>query len=312
MALSDQEVVHNLALGRISEFGVEDTTASRALKQNQLCIRYFDQSRDITLRSHPWNEAKDRVIIAQDSDDAVFGYDRQYTPATNSLRTLSVNDILGADPRNRASGVHGWEVENGKILANAGEAPQTWATSRKYVDGEFVSETARVWVTSTAYVIGEFVQNSGLVYQVLIAHTSDTIANDVTAGNLEAGVQGSTGTYEVLVSHISDTILNDIASGNIQATGSESRVIYVEYIFQLTTISSWSSNLKEAVATQLAIKVEPGITGDPEANTKLINEFERLTMPKARSVDGAEGKPKPIFNSSWKRSRTFGTIGSRW
>ncbi len=311
MALSANEVIHNLALGRIGEFGVEDTTASRALKQNQLCVRYFDQARDITLRAHPWNEAKKRIIIAQDSDDAVFGYDRQYTVPTDCLRVLSVNDVVGADPRNRSAGIYAWEVENAKILANAGEAPQTWATDTKYVNGEFVSATAVVWATGTAYIEDQFVQNGGLVYQVLVDHTSDTIVNDIASLDLAAGVQGSTGTYEVLVSHISDTLLTDVASSDIEAVASESRVIYVEYIYQLTTTSLWSSNLTEAVATQLAIKVESGITGDPEANTKLINEFERLTMPKARSMDGAEGKPKPIFNSQWKRARSSGTFGGR-
>ena len=312
MALSSQEVIHNLALGRIGEFGVEDTTASRALKQNKLCIRYFDQARKLTLRAHPWNEAKDRVIIAQDSDDAVFGYDRAYTPATDSLRTWRVNDELGSDTRNKASGVFNWEVEKGKILSNAGEAPQTWATDTKYVDGEFVSEKASAWVTGTAYIADQFVQNSGLVYQVLLDHTSSSIAADVAALKLAAGVQGSTGTFEVLVSHISDTTLADVAAGNIEAVASEARVIYVEYIFDLTTTSLWSTNLTEAIATQLAIKVEPGITGDPEANDRLINEFERLTMPKARSMDGAEGKPKSIFNSQWIRSRSAGTFGGRF
>ncbi len=311
MALSAAEVVHNLALGRIGEASVEDTTASRALKQNLLCIRYYDQALYITLRAHPWNEAKKRVVIAEDSDAPVFGYDRQYTQPTDSLRVLSVNDITGADTRNRASGIHAWEVENGKILANAGEAPQTWATNTKYVDGEFVSATAVVWATGTAYIEDQFVRDGGLVYMVLDDHTSTTIAADIAALDLQAGVQGSTGTYEVLVSHISDTLLADVASSDIASVGSESRVIYIEYIYQLTTTSSWSSNLTEAVATQLAIKVEPGITGDPEANTKLINEFERLTMPKARSMDGAEGKPKPIFNSQWLRARSSGTMGSR-
>ncbi len=309
MALSAQEEVHNLALGRIGEFGVEDTTASRALKQNQLCIRYFEQAQDTTLRAHPWNEAKKRVIIAQDSDKPVFGYDRSYTLPTGSLRILSVNDRLGSDRRNRADGVNDWEVENSKLLSNAGVIPQTWGTNIKLVDGEFVSSTALNWTTSTAFIIDQFVKDGGLVYLVLVDHTSSTIASDVTAGNLQAGVQGSVGTYEVLVSHISDTILTDVASGNIEATGSEFRVVFVEYIFQLTTISSWSSNLKEAIATQLAIKVLPGIKNDDEGKIELINEFESLTMSKARSVDGAEGKPKPFFNSSWIRSRSSGTRG---
>ena len=306
MALSAAEVIHNLALGRIGEFEVEDTAASRALKQNLLCIRYYDQALYITLRAHPWNEAKKRVIIAQDSDDAVFGYDRQYTPPTDCLRVLSVNDAIGAEPKNRAAGIYSWEVENGKILSNAGKAPQTWATDTKYVDGEFISATAVTWATSTAYIEDQFVKDGDLVYLVLADHTSSTIAADITAGDLQAGVQGSTGTYEVLVSHISDTLLADVASADIEAVGSESRVIYVEYIYELTTTSSWSSNLTEAVATQLAIKIEPGIAGNIEVNSKLLNEFERLTMPKARSMDGAEGKPKPIFNSQWIRARSSG------
>lgn len=310
MALSGQEIIHNLALGHIGEFQVEDTTASRALKQNQLCIRYYDQARDITVTGHPWNEAKDRVIIAQDDDKPIFGYDRQYTKPSDALRILLVNDSLGADVRNNASSVDAWEPEADKILANAGETPQTWVTNRKYVNGEFVASTARIWATGTAYVEDEFVKDGSLVYQVLVDHTSDTIANDVTAGNLAAGITGSTGTYEVLVSHISDTILADIASANIEAVASEARIIFVEYIFQLTDTTKFTPTLKEAIAQQLAIKVYPGILGTTDGTNDMISRFEQLTLPKARSVDGAEGKPKPIFSSEWIRARQSGTIGA--
>ncbi len=309
MALTAQEVIHNLALGYVGEYEVEDTSASRALKQNQLCIRYYDQARDLALASHPWNEAKKRVIIAQDADNPIFGYDRVYTRPSDALRILSVNDSVGSDQRNKADGVKAWEIENQKILSNAGETPQTWATNTKYVDGEFVSDTAVTWATSTAYVEDQFVKSSALVYQVLIAHTSDTIANDVTAGNLAAGITGSTGTYEVLVSHISDTILNDIASGNISADASEARIVFVEYIWQLTDTTKFSPNLTEAISVQLAIKIITSLTNDTKGKVDLINEFERLTMPKARSVDGAQGTPKPIFSSEWIRSRTVGTRG---
>lgn len=309
MALTGEEEIYNLALGYIGEYKVEDTAASRLLKQYTLCSRYYDQARDLALKSHPWNEAKKRVIIAQDDDNPIFGYDRQYTKPTDSLRVLSVNDSLGADQRNKADGIRAWEVENQKILSNAGEIPQTWATNTKYVDGEFVSSTAVTWVTGTSYVADQFVKNSTLVYQVLVDHTSDTISNDVTAGNLATGITGSTGTYEVLVSHISDTILTDIASANISATASEARIIFVEYIYQLTDTTKFSEDLKNAIAQQLAIKVITPLTNDTKGKIDLINEFERLTMPKARSVDGAERTPKPIFSSEWIRSRTQGTRG---
>ncbi len=308
MALTGTELIFNLALGHVGEYQVLE--GQTTTKQYELCSRYYDQARDLALKSHPWNEAKVRIIIAQQSDDPLFGYDRKYSKPSDSLRILSVNDSIGADQRNNAFGINAWEVEGDYILSNAGEIPQTWATNTKYVDGEFVSSTAVNWATGTSYVADQFVKDGSLVYQVLADHTSDTIANDVTAGNLAAGITGSTGTYEVLVSHISDTILNDISSANISAVASEARIIFIEYIFQLTDTTKFSSSLKEAIGEQLAIKVITGLTNDTKGKVDLINKFERLTMPKARSVDGAEGTAKPIFNSEWIRSRTAGT--RRW
>ena len=309
MALSGQELVHNLSLGLIGEYQVEDTAASRALKQNLLCIRYYDSARDLALRSHPWNEAKKRVILVQATDETIFGYDRRYALPTDSLRILSVNDTIGSDVRNRVGGVKAWEVEDGEIYSNAGEIPQTWVANTKYVDGEFISAIAVVWATGTAYIADQFVKDNGLVYQVLVDHTSSTIAADITSADLQAGVKGSTGTYEVLVSHISDTLLTDVSAGNIQAVGSESRVIYVEYIYQLTDTTKFSINLEEVISVQLAIKILPGIKNDPKGKAELINEFERLTMPHARSIDAAEGKPKKIHSSSWLRARNGGAGG---
>ncbi len=253
MALTGTELIFNLALGHVGEFQVEE--GATTTKQYELCNRYYEQSRDLSLKSHPWNEAKKRIIVAQDDDKPLFGYDRKYTIPTDSLRVLSVNNSLGADQRNNADAVNAWEVENQKLLSNAGEVPQTWSTNTKFVNGEFVSSTAVNWATGTAYVVDQFVKNGSLVYQVLVAHTSDTIANDITSENLAAGITGSTGTYEVLVSHISDTILNDIASDNIEAVASEARIVFIEYIFQLTDTTKFSSNLKEAIGEQLAINV---------------------------------------------------------
>lgn len=309
MALTGEETIYNLGLGHTGEYQVlEGQTDS---KQYELCSRYYDQARDLALRSHPWNEAKKRVIIAQDADEPIFGYDRQYTQPTDCLRVLSVNDSLGADRRNRAAGVRDWEPENGKILANAGETPQTWVTNTKYVAGEYVSTTARTWVTSTSYIVGEYVTDGTTAYEVLVAHTSDTIANDVTSGNLQTGVTGTTGSYSVPTTYTSGaTVLIDVTASSLTAVGSVARIIFVEYIFQLTDTTKFSSNLKEAIGEQLAIKVITGLTNDTRGKVDLINKFENLTLPKARSVDGAEGKPKPIFNSEWLRSRTSGSRGT--
>ena len=312
MALSTQEVIHNLSLGYIGEYRVEDTTASRALKQNLLCIRYFDQARDEVLASHPWNEAMLRIIIAEDAVRPIFGYDRKYSKPSASLRVVSVADDVGADVRNNAEGIKKWEVEAEKILANAGVIPQTWTTDTQYYDGEFVSTTAKVWATGTAYIDGEFVKNGSLVYEVLVDHTSDTIANDVSSANLEAGVKGSTGTYEVLTNYISSsTVKADITASDLSASGSAARIVYVRYVTQLTDITKWGPKLKQTIVMKLAIKIITGLTNDTKGKIDLINEFETLTMPKARSIDAAQGTAKPIFSSQWIRSRSSGTRGTR-
>jgi hypothetical protein len=307
MALTGEETIYDLALGHVGEYQI--TEGQTTQKQYVLCQRFYDQARDIALKSHPWNEAKVRSIVVQDQYGPLFGYDKQYSLPSDYLRMLAVNDSFGADPRNRADGVFQWEVEDAKLLSDAGETPQTWATGTQYLDGEFVASTAVSWATSTAYVVSQYVQTNGLVYQVLANHTSSSISADVTAGNLAAGIQGSVGSYEVLVTHISDTILNDIASGNITAVGSEARVVFIEYISQLTDTTKYSENLKDVIAQKLAIFVVTPLTNDTKGKVNLINQFEQLTMPQARSVDSTERTPRQLFNSSWIRSRSSGTMG---
>ncbi len=255
MALTAIEVIYNLGLGYVGEYQVTEGQTND--KQYELCSRYYDTSRIEVIAAHPFNEAKDRVILVQDATDPVFGYDRRYSKPSNTVKILLVNDSLGADIRNNASGIDAWEVEGDYILANAGETPQIWKTATDYIDGEFV--------------------------------TDDSI------------------TYEVLVTHTSDTIVNDVASGNIVSSGGDYRIIFVEYMWDLIDTTKFSPHFKEALAVKLASKVITGLTNDTKGKIDLINQFEQLTMPQARSRDAQEGKPKPIFSSEWIRSRSSGT-----
>jgi len=255
MALTGEELIYNLALGYIGAAKIEDTAASRLLKQYLLCVRYYEQSRDEVLVSHLWNEAMGRVIILQDSTGPLFGYDRTYTKPSNALRIVSVDDDLGSDVLLNLQGIHAWEVEADNILSNAGESPPTWATTTEYLDGQYVSVTPDVWATSTAYIVGQYVKSGTTIYEVLVAHTSDTVANDVTSGNLISRGTGTTVSYEVLVTHTSDTVSADITSGNISASGDvvDARIIYITYVKQLEDTAKFSPKLKQAIALKLAI-----------------------------------------------------------
>lgn len=79
-----------------------------------LASNLYDSLRDDLLRSHPWNCAVKRVILAPDTETPAFDYGAQFTLPADWLKTISV----GAD---------GYEVdykhESGKIMADGTVLP---------------------------------------------------------------------------------------------------------------------------------------------------------------------------------------------
>lgn len=75
----------------------------------RLAANLYDTVRDSTLRSHPWNWAVKRVILAPDSTVPAFDFTAQFTLPSDWLKTLQV-------------GQDGFEVEyrteSGKIMAS--------------------------------------------------------------------------------------------------------------------------------------------------------------------------------------------------
>lgn len=310
MALSAEEVLYNEALGEIGAAEIEDSAASRALKPNLICVKYYDQARDEVLSCHPWNEAMVQVISLQDTTEPVFGYNARYSLPSTSIRVISVDDSNGADTRNNASNIFPWEIQGDYILSDAGQSPQTWAANTNYNANEYVSTTPTTYTAGSAYIDGQYVKSSTLIYEVLNDYTATTIAADISAGNLGAGKVANTGTYLVANTYTSSSaILTDVAAGNLTPAGAGARIVFITYVQQLTDTTKYSSKLRQAIVMKLAIKIVVGLTNDRNMKSELINEFEQLTIRNARSNDAMQGKPKPIFNSQWIRSRTSGTYG---
>lgn len=93
-----------LLLGAKTINSLDEGTDRATLSSN-----LYDSLRDDMLRSHPWNCAVKRVLLAPDTDVPAFDYGAQFTLPADWLKTLSV-------------GPDGYEVdykhESGKILAN--------------------------------------------------------------------------------------------------------------------------------------------------------------------------------------------------
>lgn len=60
------------------------------LDRAKLCANLYPTVRNKLLRSHPWNCAVKRLVLAPDATAPVFGYDQQFQLPSDCLRVLDV------------------------------------------------------------------------------------------------------------------------------------------------------------------------------------------------------------------------------
>ncbi|OWQ92030.1 hypothetical protein CDN99_06640 [Roseateles aquatilis] len=109
-----------------------DTTISSfddGTDRSRLAANTWESARDYVLRSHPWNCATKRVILAPDAQAPAFGWNYQFQLPADWLRTISVGEE-GERP--------GYKIEGRKILFDQkelkllylwrNEVPATWDT----------------------------------------------------------------------------------------------------------------------------------------------------------------------------------------
>ena len=68
------------------------TSLDEQTKEARLCNTLYDMIRKELLRSHPWNFAIKRLVLAADLTVPEFGYDWQYPLPTDCLRILHMYD----------------------------------------------------------------------------------------------------------------------------------------------------------------------------------------------------------------------------
>jgi len=110
MSVNSITDIGNLALDLLSA-GIVLDVENPSNPTEELLNRWYDVCRKKLLRSHPWNFATKRIILAASSDDPVFGYAAQFPLPGDCLRILSVADSLGLH-----ISTEDYHVENGAIL----------------------------------------------------------------------------------------------------------------------------------------------------------------------------------------------------
>lgn len=93
--------------------------------------------------------------------------------------------------------------------------------------------------------------------------------------------------------------------------------IYLEYIFDQTTVSQYTPLMAEAMAYHLAAATAKKITGSDEIAAKLSNAYETNALPKAQVGEGQQGHVREnlrlarrLKRSPLYRSRHSGGYGS--
>ena len=109
--MTDAVSICNLALQSLGAKSIsslsEDSTAARA------CNRVYEHARDTELRAHPWSFARERVSLAANSTDPIFGFAKQYQLPSDCLRILPTNGYGGTTNQDD------FQIEGRQILTNA-------------------------------------------------------------------------------------------------------------------------------------------------------------------------------------------------
>jgi hypothetical protein len=142
---SDVEVC-NLAMTMLGAETISSLTQASANARR--CARVYIVTRDAELRRHPWNFARARASLAEDSTAPAFGYDHRYQLPSDFLRLHPSADALD------------WQIEAGYVLTDDG-APLEVTYIRRVDDASlFDALFVEALAAKIAYLLAEEITQS--------------------------------------------------------------------------------------------------------------------------------------------------------
>lgn len=100
-------------------------------------------------------------------------------------------------------------------------------------------------------------------------------------------------------------IADDETDGTVILT--DATTLYLTYVAQITDVSKFPPDFREALSMALARDLAPGLTGSSGAYGRMAERAEKALM-KAKSVESIEDMPDQRPEGSWASSRH----GNRW
>ena len=77
----------------------------------------------------------------------------------------------------------------------------------------------------------------------------------------------------------------------------------IEYIKRITDTNEFDALLVDAISIRLSIKFATPLTNSRKMTTDLIEEYERITLPLARTIDGQESSGDVFVTEDWQTAR---------
>lgn len=105
--MASEVEICNLALGLLGDESI--ISLSDDSKRAGLCKLFYPAIRDRVLRSHPWNSAIMRVVLAPLAETPAFGYSYYFVLPTDPycLRVIEANE-----------NIYAWKIEGRKLLTD--------------------------------------------------------------------------------------------------------------------------------------------------------------------------------------------------
>jgi len=111
----------NLALDHLGQQDSEDPVTNidaPATQTEVICSRWYDVTRCMLLRKHPWNFALKRAILTPTNTAPLFGYTRAFNLPNDFIRLATLEDSSTLDPYFKTD----YQLESNQILLDADES----------------------------------------------------------------------------------------------------------------------------------------------------------------------------------------------
>jgi hypothetical protein len=144
MALTDEQILYNEALGIIGENEITEGTSTTE-KNHALCIRFYERARDEVLAMHPWNEAITQSVVLEQTTMPLFDYSYKYALPSDCLRVLSI----GSDTED-------WQVQGSYIVTDFRKMPPEYNVGEYYEAGQYLSYSDVTYLVDTAFTASDW------------------------------------------------------------------------------------------------------------------------------------------------------------